>query len=215
MRQAADLIDAFANSMSSTQNPFAAGLNLQQFAAATQALFPQTNILDLSNKMTGNPKPEKRKRGGDKVKKAKDPNAPKRPPSAYLLFQNDVRKDMQAQFPDKPYHEVLSEISKKWSAMSEEQKMPYNQATSVAKDRYATAKNSYDQAIATGAYTPGNGAQYPVAAAPIPAVAEDSDDSDDDSDDSDDDDEDTPAVKKVKAAPTPKPAKEKKHKHAS
>lgn len=55
-------------------------------------------------------------------KKIKDPNAPKRPPSAYLLFQNEVRKEMQALFPDKPYHEVLSEISKKWSSLPDEEK---------------------------------------------------------------------------------------------
>ncbi len=62
---------------------------------------------------------EKRKR---KEKAPKDPNAPKRPPSAYLLFQNDVRKDMQEKLPGKTYREVLTEISKRWTAMTEEQK---------------------------------------------------------------------------------------------
>lgn len=68
---------------------------------------------------------KKRKRapaGEKKEKKVRDPNAPKRPPSAYLLFQNEVRKEMQARYPDKPYHEVLTRISERWSKMNDDDK---------------------------------------------------------------------------------------------
>ncbi|TDL29107.1 hypothetical protein BD410DRAFT_779406 [Rickenella mellea] len=65
---------------------------------------------------------KKRKRGEKKEKVPRDPNAPKRPPSAYLLFQNEVRKEMMTKFPSMTYREVLAEISKVWTAMSEDDK---------------------------------------------------------------------------------------------
>jgi hypothetical protein len=57
-----------------------------------------------------------------KARKPKDPNAPKRPPSSYLLFQNEVRAELKAKFPELPNSELLQMISKRWSAMSDEDK---------------------------------------------------------------------------------------------
>lgn len=51
----------------------------------------------------------------------RDPNAPKRPPSAYLLFQNEIREDMRQQFKDLSYAEVLGKISEAWKNLTEEQ----------------------------------------------------------------------------------------------
>lgn len=57
-------------------------------------------------------------KSGAKVKKAKaakDPNAPKRPPSAYLLFQNDVRDQMKRDLGEAaPYRDVINAIAAKW-----------------------------------------------------------------------------------------------------
>lgn len=73
---------------------------------------------------------KKRKRGraaaddkDKKGKKAKDMFAPKRPPSAYLLFQNEVRKGMQQKYPGLAYSEVLGKVSEKWSTLTPEQKL--------------------------------------------------------------------------------------------
>ncbi|KIM20726.1 hypothetical protein M408DRAFT_54305, partial [Serendipita vermifera MAFF 305830] len=76
-------------------------------------------------------------------KKPKDPNAPKRPPSAYLLYQNEVRKDIREQNPDMKYPEVLQEISKMWTALSDEEKKPYLDATGLAKAEYDKVKEEY------------------------------------------------------------------------
>lgn len=57
-----------------------------------------------------------------KEKKEKDPNAPKRPPSAYLMFQNEVRGAFKQQFPDLVYHQVLGKISEAWGTMPEADK---------------------------------------------------------------------------------------------
>ena len=61
---------------------------------------------------------EKKKR---KVRE-KDPAAPKRPPSSYLLFQNEVRQEVKAKNPNMPNNELLGMIAKAWSEMSKEQK---------------------------------------------------------------------------------------------
>ena len=71
---------------------------------------------------------KRKSRGGDELdgkrrqKKPRDPNAPKRPPSSYLLFQNDVRAELKAKNPQMRNNELLSAISKLWSEMPQQQK---------------------------------------------------------------------------------------------
>ena len=60
--------------------------------------------------------------GKRRAKKPKDPNAPKRPASSYLLFQNDVRAELKAKNPQMRNNELLSAISKLWSEMPQQQK---------------------------------------------------------------------------------------------
>lgn len=54
--------------------------------------------------------------------KPKDPHAPKRPPSSYLLFQNEVRQELKAKNPNIPNNELLAKIAKAWAEMPREQK---------------------------------------------------------------------------------------------
>ena len=72
---------------------------------------------------------KKRKSRGDDAegkkrsnRKPKDPNAPKRPASSYLLFQNDVRQELKAKNPNMRNNELLSAIAKMWAEMPPEQK---------------------------------------------------------------------------------------------
>jgi hypothetical protein len=60
----------------------------------------------------------KRKR----VTKKKDPNAPKRPASSYLLFQNEVRKELKERFPTLTNTELLTMIKNQWTTMSDADK---------------------------------------------------------------------------------------------
>jgi hypothetical protein len=57
-----------------------------------------------------------------KVKKPRDPDAPKRPASSYLLFQNEVRQAMKKANPGMANHEILTTISQRWAAMTPEEK---------------------------------------------------------------------------------------------
>ncbi|GAA5859677.1 hypothetical protein JCM8547_006189 [Rhodosporidiobolus lusitaniae] len=86
----------------------------------------------------------KRKRGPNKEKKAKDPNAPKRPPSAYLEYQNSVRDEFRNQYKDLSYSEVLKKIGLVWQQMSDEDKKPWHDITEAKKSDYAESKKAYD-----------------------------------------------------------------------
>lgn len=57
-----------------------------------------------------------------KEKKIKDPNEPKRPPSAYLAYQNAVREEVKKSQPDISYNALIGMIGEKWKAMTDEEK---------------------------------------------------------------------------------------------
>jgi hypothetical protein len=62
--------------------------------------------------------PKKRRR----ATKPKDPNAPKRPASSYILFQNEIRKELKEKHPHLTNPELLTMISEMWKKMSDEEK---------------------------------------------------------------------------------------------
>ncbi|KAL6187257.1 PREDICTED: high mobility group B protein 7-like [Fragaria vesca subsp. vesca] len=62
----------------------------------------------------------------DKVKKSKDPNAPKRPLTAFFLFMADFRKSYKEANPDsKDVKKVAKEGGEKWKLLTDEEKKPY------------------------------------------------------------------------------------------
>ncbi|KAL5508562.1 hypothetical protein ACEPAH_6181 [Sanghuangporus vaninii] len=116
---------------------------------------------------------KRRRRRAPGEKKERDPNMPKRPPSAYLLFQNEVREEMKKLYPDLPYIEVLNKISERWSNMNGEQKKMYIDATNKMRAKFGVDKAAYDASVlsATNA-APGSAPTpaVPSATAPVPAV---------------------------------------------
>jgi len=97
-------------------------------------------------KMYPDPIPRKRKAGkGKKGKKQKDPNAPKRPLSAYLLFMSDFRAEYMQKFPEtKKVSEVAKAGAAKWGQLSASDKKPYEDAAAVKKEEYEHAKKLYE-----------------------------------------------------------------------
>ncbi|GAA5985821.1 hypothetical protein JCM5350_006897, partial [Sporobolomyces pararoseus] len=87
----------------------------------------------------------KRKRGPNKEKKVKDPNAPKRPASAYIEYQNHVRDEFRERHSDLSYSDVLKKIGESWAAMSDEQKQPYHDIMERKKSTYLNDKKAYDR----------------------------------------------------------------------
>ncbi|KAJ3473771.1 hypothetical protein NLI96_g12831 [Meripilus lineatus] len=130
----------------------------------------------------------KRKAGedmeGHKVKrprKPKDPNAPKRPASSYLLFQNEIRQDLKAKNPNMPNNELLGLIAKMWKDMSRDEKDTYEARQKLAKDQWLADKSAYKASKDAAASedvvvaSPSETAEVPVAK---PAAEASSDSSD-------------------------------------
>lgn len=80
----------------------------------------------------------KKKRGPAKEKKVKDPNAPKRPASAYIEYQNAVRDDFRERHNELPYSDVLKKIGESWASMTDEQKQvsPLSENARIASSSF-------------------------------------------------------------------------------
>ncbi|WAQ92026.1 hypothetical protein PtA15_15A420 [Puccinia triticina] len=83
--------------------------------------------------------------GGKKkrVKRERDPNAPKRPASAYILFQNAVRQEMRAANPTADYKELARQIGDRWKNLSEEAKRPWSEAGKLAMTSWNIQNKEY------------------------------------------------------------------------
>ena len=73
---------------------------------------------------------------GRKGKRAKDPNAPKRPLSAFFWFSNDERAKVKAAMPDASIGNVAKELGRRWSEFTPDQKAKYEALATKDKARY-------------------------------------------------------------------------------
>ncbi|KGB79426.2 nonhistone protein 6 [Cryptococcus deuterogattii R265] len=78
-----------------------------------------------------------------KEKKIRDPNAPKRPPSAYILFQNEVRDDIRTSNPGMPYKDVLQIISQRWKELPDSEKKIFEDAYAAAHNNFRAEEEAY------------------------------------------------------------------------
>lgn len=89
---------------------------------------------------------EKAKTTTKKAKAGKDPNKPKRPPSAFFVFMEEFRK----QFKEKnPNNKLVSVVGKaggdKWKSMSEADKAPYVAKANKYKTEYTKNMAAYNK----------------------------------------------------------------------
>merc|ERR1712170_227390 len=73
-------------------------------------------------------------------KPIKDPNAPKKPLSAYFLFSQEERLKVKAEFPDYSITEVAKELGRRWATIDPAVKQSYEQ-------RYQESRRQYEQAL--------------------------------------------------------------------
>ncbi len=73
-------------------------------------------------------------------KPMKDPNAPKKPLSAYFLFSQEERLKVKAEFPDYSITEVAKELGRRWATIDPAIKQGYEQ-------RYQESRRQYEQAM--------------------------------------------------------------------
>ena len=80
------------------------------------------------------------------AKKAKDPNAPKRPLSAYFLFLQNARASIVAAMPaGSKVQDIARAGGERWAALSADERRPFEDAAKAAKEKYAEAKKAYEE----------------------------------------------------------------------
>ena len=93
---------------------------------------------------------------GGRKRKKKDPNAPKRPLSAFFLFCHDERPSVKQVYPSYSVGEVAKELGERWGKVPPEVKQKYEQRVGQDKQRYeieiANYKNKKTQADAAPAH---------------------------------------------------------------
>ncbi|CAE6519322.1 unnamed protein product [Rhizoctonia solani] len=165
MKQAAGLADAFAQSVA------------QLFPGTVVA--PQPTVA-----VTG----KKRGRVPKEGKRVKDPNAPKRPATSYIMFQNDIRDELRQKHPGIPYKELLGKVSEAWAVLGEDQKKAYQGVADSNMAKYNRAVIDYKGTLN------GHAAAASGSVAPTPEVDEEEEE----------EEEEVPPTKKPKtAAPAP------------
>ncbi|XP_059187984.1 high mobility group protein B1b [Centropristis striata] len=116
---------------------------------------------------------------GQKRKRFKDPNAPKRPPSAFFLFCADYRPKVKTETPGLSIGDTAKRLGEMWNSSSAENKQPYEKKASKLKEKYDKDVVAYR--------TKGTVDSAPAAAA---AADDDDDDEEEEEEEEDDDDED-------------------------
>merc|ERR1712136_361636 len=76
-------------------------------------------------------------------KKKKDPNALKRPTSAYFFYAGDVRPGIREENPDMKITEVAKLIGAQWQELDDDEKKPYEEKAAKDKKRYEKEKKAY------------------------------------------------------------------------
>ncbi|CAN6481799.1 unnamed protein product [Victoria cruziana] len=86
-------------------------------------------------------KESKRKRSN----KEKDPNMPKRSPTAFFVFMDEFRKKYKEEHPEdaKSVAKVAKEGGDKWKSMTAEEKKPYVDKAAELKAEYEKAMEKY------------------------------------------------------------------------
>ncbi|KAF8101524.1 hypothetical protein N665_0204s0021 [Sinapis alba] len=96
-------------------------------------------------------------RGKKAGKKVKDPNKPKRPPSAFFVFLEGFRKEFNLANPDnKSVGAVGKAAGAKWKSMTTEDKAPYVAKAETKKTEYAKTMQKYNMKLANGTSTAGD-----------------------------------------------------------
>jgi len=98
-------------------------------------------------------KATKKSEKAPRAKAKKNPNAPKRPLSAYMFFSQDWRERIKAENPDAGFGEIGKLLGAKWKEMDEEDKKPYNEQAAADKlraDREKEAMNGKKEKESAG-----------------------------------------------------------------
>ncbi|KAF8700653.1 hypothetical protein HU200_033999 [Digitaria exilis] len=80
-----------------------------------------------------------------RVKAEKDPNKPKRPPSAFFVFMEEFRKDYKEKHPNVKHVSVIGKAGgDKWKSLSDAEKAPYVSKAEKLKAEYNKKMDAYN-----------------------------------------------------------------------
>lgn len=112
--------------------------------SSREALKPADDRMVGKRKAAARPE-SKRKVKKDKQAK-KDPNKPKRPPSAFFVFLEEFRKTFKKENPNiKAVSAVGKAGGEKWKSMSQAEKAPYEAKAAKKKTEYEKLMNAYNK----------------------------------------------------------------------
>ncbi|CAI9097312.1 OLC1v1033705C3 [Oldenlandia corymbosa var. corymbosa] len=87
-----------------------------------------------------------RRAAGKQKKGQKDPNKPKRPPSAFFVFLEEFRQTFKKENPNvKAVSAVGKAGGQKWKSMSQAEKAPYEAKAAKRKAEYEKLINAYNK----------------------------------------------------------------------
>ncbi|KAH0909189.1 hypothetical protein HID58_032510 [Brassica napus] len=127
---------------------------LQQVRVSSDSSFsyPPDSMKGGQTKSEATSTDQRRKtRGRKKKTTTKDPNKPKRPPSAFFVFLDDFRREFNEANPNnKSVAAVGKAAGAKWKSMSEEEKAPYASKAESRKSEYLKSMQQYNMNLASG-----------------------------------------------------------------
>ena len=83
------------------------------------------------------------KESSTKNKKEKDPAAPKRPKSSYIIFCGAKRDEIKKKNPEMKATEITSKLGEIWQSLNDKQKKKYVDEAGKDKERYEEEMNEY------------------------------------------------------------------------
>ena len=79
-----------------------------------------------------------------KQKREKDPNKPKKAPTAYFLYLGDNRAKIKEENPDAKVTDIAKIASQQWKELDEETRAEYQKKADQAKEEYKRAMEVYE-----------------------------------------------------------------------
>ncbi len=79
-----------------------------------------------------------------KGKKKRDPNAPKKPMTAFMLFSNEMRSKLKEENPDLSFGDLAKLVGQKYKELSSDQMAIYEVKVKKDKERYNNEMANYD-----------------------------------------------------------------------
>ncbi|OCT99628.1 hypothetical protein XELAEV_18005411mg [Xenopus laevis] len=90
-------------------------------------------------------------KGETKGKRKKDPNAPKRPPSAFFIFCSEHRPQIKSETPGLSIGDTAKKLGELWAEQTPKDKLPHEQKAAKLKEKYEKVgtRNTWQSEIET------------------------------------------------------------------